>query len=196
MAGGDVTGLPSWGLSRMWEGASNSREAEGGLAASQSRLHGHPGLLGTEKRRQIMCYLWLLDGASRPSQQDNFCASLRTEWERRGAGGTLGSGGTPCHIRAAGWNWDKSRASSARSHSSSQLVHICGLLAVCSSLWGAGATNPPGQPCLLSTWHHREVLALVQQELGDDITQGPPPKGAFRPRNELGLVVPAFNPSV
>lgn len=39
------------------EGA-NSKEAEGGLAASQSWLHGHPGLLRTEKR-QIMGYLWL-----------------------------------------------------------------------------------------------------------------------------------------
>lgn len=47
----------------------------------------------------------------------------------------------------------------------SQLAYICGLLAVCSSIWGAGATDSLGQTCSLSKWQYREAQALVQQQL-------------------------------
>lgn len=78
----------------------------------------------------------------------------------------------------------------------SQLVYICGLLAVCSSIWGAGATDSLGQTCSLSKWQYREAQALVQRQLGEGSTQEPPLKAAAKLRNELGMVVPVCNPSM
>lgn len=78
----------------------------------------------------------------------------------------------------------------------SQMVYICGLLAVCSSIWGAGATDSLGQTCSLSKWQYREAQALVQRQLREGGTQEPPLKVAAKPHNELGMVVPACNPSM